>query len=274
MDIFVDSIGGHVRPGHIQVRFGLGWWVRAGGTRVLGRVRVYLTPRTLKAHVSLSMFTKLRILDLCSGSQSLRKAADQYPGHFVYTSVDWDAKTNPTICTDLHDWQPPAPGSFDIIWFSPQCTAYSRLQHCHPHLRASRNGRMAEADKLVLRGLQLIQHLQPAWVFIENPYTGELRHRGIIPATYSMQKVSYCKYGYAYQKQTSIWTNLKGWTGQQCQRDCWAWSPHVGRHHGWVGQSHSYGRAPRDDKSVMSVPTRLLQELLEAVMIQQNKVRV
>ena len=35
---------------------------------------------------------------------------------------------------------------------------------------------MAEADKLVLRGLVLIQHLQPQWVFIENPYTGELRH--------------------------------------------------------------------------------------------------
>ena len=82
------------------------------------------------------MATKLRILDLCSGSQSLRKAAAVYPGRFVYTSVDWDAKTNPTICTDLHDLQPPAPGSFDIIWFSPQCTAYSRMQHCRPHLSA------------------------------------------------------------------------------------------------------------------------------------------
>ena len=74
---------------------------------------------------------KLRVLDLFSGTQSVKKALDERWPHWEYTSLDL---ANADINTDIMDWDYQnayPPNHFDIIWASPVCTYFSRLRRCN-----------------------------------------------------------------------------------------------------------------------------------------------
>ena len=200
---------------------------------------------------------KLRVLDICSGTKSLGKACAAYPGQFEYTSLDRDSRLQPDICTDLHDWEFPARGSYDVIWCSPDCSQYSRCR-CDPSFPPRD---LERADALVQRCVQLVQHVQPRWVFFENPASSMLVDRGLID--YPLHIVDYCQYGKPYRKSTAIWTNLQGWQPRRCNKtNCWAYRN--GRHLSQIGRGTllSY----RNSKGIASVPERLLCEFLELMM--------
>ena len=207
----------------------------------------------------------LRILDLCSGTQSLGKAAKFYKSFFNYASVDIKSIPLPTFCDDLFHWKLPAVGSYDVVWFSPDCAAYSILQHAKPELAGTLEARRQQADRLVRRGVNIILHIKPKWFFIENPETGALKGRNVIPAHFKWFDVSYCHYGYPYRKYTRIWTNLKGFRPKFCRSEpCWQ-QKLFGKHISQIGCDH------RLNPSYNSVPGRLLMELLE-LMIQEHVV--
>lgn len=150
----------------------------------------------------------MRCLDLFSGSGSVAKAL---PEHEVI-SVDICKKFNPTICVDilLWDYKTIPTGTFDVIWASVPCTEYSKAK--------SRGVRDLEgADALVAKTLEIIRYFAPRLYFIENPWTGLLKHRDVV-AGIPRVDLTYCKYGYRYWKPTCIWGTIEGFTPRFCRK--------------------------------------------------------
>jgi hypothetical protein len=71
--------------------------------------------------------------------------------------------------------------------------------------------------KLLIRTVTIINYFHqknPNLLFyIENPATGLMKYEPILHdlPDHKMQVVSYCKYGFTYQKATAIWTNDPNW---------------------------------------------------------------
>ena len=74
-----------------------------------------------------------RLLELFSGTGSVGKVAKTLPEGFEVISVDNNKKANPTICTDILEWDYKQfePGYFEVIWASPPCDTFSRMLYCH-----------------------------------------------------------------------------------------------------------------------------------------------
>ena len=152
----------------------------------------------------------MKLLELFSGSGSVGKVAIKY-GYSV-TSLDLK---NADINCNILDWdykQFPC-GYFDFIWSSPPCTEYSRAKTV-----GVRN--IDEANKIVLKTIEIIKYFRPRIWFIENPQTGLLKQQPFM-SQFSYYDVDYCKYGFRYRKRTRLWTNLVGWSPQPlCKKDC------------------------------------------------------
>ena len=98
---------------------------------------------------------------------------------------------------------------FDIVWASPDCTEYSKLQDSwlgrkkkgEIFTREIMENNMIKSDKLILKTLEIINYFNPSLWFIENPQTGK-----------------YSDWG--YKKRTRIWTNKKDWNNLLCNKKC------------------------------------------------------
>ena len=134
----------------------------------------------------------MRLLELFSGTKSVGRAFEALG--WEVTSLDTDATTRPTICADIQEWdyRTYPPGHFDFIWASPVCTEFSRALTRRPR-------RLTEGDGLVLKTIEIIGHLRPRWWAVENPRTGLLKSRPYMQAL-PYNDVSYCMYGFRYQK--------------------------------------------------------------------------
>jgi hypothetical protein len=144
----------------------------------------------------------MKVLDLCAGTHSLRKAL---PSSFVVTSVDISDRYHPTIHADIRTWDYKNAfpvGYFDIIWASPPCTQYSVAKTIGVR-------DYAQADAIVKRCLDIIQYFRPWRWFVENPGGGARLHTRPFMRSWERYKHSccYCRYGYNYRKVTNIWTN-------------------------------------------------------------------
>lgn len=192
----------------------------------------------------------MRILDLCAGTQSIKRALSKK--HEII-SVDIDQKTNPSICTDILQWDYKKSfpkGYFDVIWASPPCTEYSSAKSI-----GVRNLKLA--DTIVKRCLSIIDYLQPRKWFLENPGGAGLLHKR--PFMKKLNKFKngccYCKYGHPFRKRTDIWSNQT-----LILEMCYASTPctflkKYGKHIHWIDGKTTFHKRNQ-------IPPKLLRRLI------------
>lgn len=151
----------------------------------------------------------IRVLDLFSGTGSIEKTLSGLVPGVEVTSVDIDPKFKPTIVSDVLKleykklWRP---GEFHVVWLSPPCTFYSLARNSAPR-------DFKQSDRLVKRGMKIVEYLKPAHFFMENP-RAFLRLRPFMKRWNAEHRktVNYCRYSssgnvFKYPKPTDIWTN-------------------------------------------------------------------
>ena len=169
-----------------------------------------------------------RVLELFSGTGSVGKCCKELGWDVVSLDRDMDAD----IMCDIMDfnYKEFPKDSFDIIWASPECRAYSNLKNCwigrelkdgKIFTKEKMNKDMDDNDKIIKRTLKIINYFKPylTWWFMENPQTGRLKDRKVMQGL-PYYDVDYCKYGFNYKKRTRIWTNKKNFNNLLCNNDC------------------------------------------------------
>ena len=165
----------------------------------------------------------VKVLELFSGTGSVKKCCDK---------LGWDSISVDMILPADHqcdimdfDYKQYDKNEFDIVWASPPCTNYSQLKKCW-YGRKLKDGTIYskeqnikeqdEADKLVLKSLEIINYFNPQFWFMENPQTGNLKNRDIMKDI-PFYDVDYCMYSdWGYKKRTRIWTNKEDWQNKLC----------------------------------------------------------
>ena len=215
----------------------------------------------------------MKVLDLFSGTKSVDKAILELFPDAEVVSVDFEKKYNPTHCVDVLEFDYKQYSHFDVIWASPNCKEYSCAKQ-----RGIRD--FPEADKLVLKTLEIIDYFQPKYYFIENPWTGLLKTRPFMKDR-PYYRVDYCCYRRGCKKPTAIWTNLTNFIPKKCVRkEC----PHIveyidrynkkrNQHIGCFGKTTNYYDMKKSgfvlDKDTyetrIAVPHKLLIDLFKTV---------
>ena len=160
---------------------------------------------------------KMKILELFSGTGSFSTVAKER-GHEVFT-IDFDKQFNPDLCVDIMEVTPEMVvsklGIPDVIWASPPCQKFSIMRVYQNWEKLGegkykpKNPETKKAIKLIKHTLDIISKLHPKIWIIENP-RAMLRKQNFMPNN-NRKTVTYCKYGFTYQKATDIWTNLNNW---------------------------------------------------------------
>jgi site-specific DNA-cytosine methylase len=168
----------------------------------------------------------INVLELFSGTKSVGKVCDSLGWNSV--SVDLILPADHQVDIMNFDYKQYPKDYFDIVWASPPCTLYSKLQDSF--IGRMRKGEiftkeiqekeMNEADKLVLKTLEIIEYFDCEYWFMENPQTGKLKNREVVKGL-PFYDVDYCMYSdWGYKKRTRIWTNKKDWNNKLCDKNC------------------------------------------------------
>tara|TARA_R110000823_G_scaffold266941_2_gene386990 strand:+ start:212 stop:907 length:696 start_codon:yes stop_codon:yes gene_type:complete len=164
----------------------------------------------------------VKVLELFSGTRSIGKCCDKlgWESYSVDLISDADFKGN---IMDFDFKQFPK-DEFDIVWASPPCSNYSKLQDCwlgrmrkgELYSKEIQEKEMNDDDKLVLRAIEIIEYFNPEYWFIENPASSKMKDR-IFMKDKPFYLVDYCMYSdWGYRKRTRIWTNKKDWKNKLC----------------------------------------------------------
>jgi len=168
----------------------------------------------------------MNVLELFSGTGSVRKACEE----IGWSSVSVDMILPATHECDImdFDYKQYPKDYFQVIWASPPCTNYSRLQDGwlgrmrkgEIYTREVQEREMKQDDKLVLKVLEIIDYFNPTLWFIENPAGSKMKDRTFMKELPNYV-VDYCMYSnWGYRKRTRIWTNKKEWTPKTCDKNC------------------------------------------------------
>tara|TARA_R100000278_G_scaffold120960_1_gene103942 strand:- start:6440 stop:7147 length:708 start_codon:yes stop_codon:yes gene_type:complete len=164
----------------------------------------------------------IKVLELFSGTGSVGKVCKELEWDVV--SVDMLLPADHQVDIMDFDYKQYDKDYFDIIWASPPCTNYSQLKKCwygrmlkgKIYNKEINNKEQDEADKLVLKSLEIINYFNCELWFLENPQTGNLKNREIMKGI-PFYDVDYCMYSdWGYKKRTRIWTNKKNWNNLLC----------------------------------------------------------
>ena len=191
------------------------------------------------------------LLALFSGTGSIGRAF-RARGWDVF-SLDNDPRANATLTADILQVKASDLPRPDVVWASPPCTMMT--------LAGGRRteGDLEASDALVKKTLQLIEELGGLPSFIENPFSGRLKSRGLLEHL-TMQVCDYCTYGYPYRKRTAIWTKNADWVPSKplCKHDCHASID--GRRHAEYAQRGPPGQR-FTQQQLYSIPPDLCGEL-------------
>jgi len=168
----------------------------------------------------------LNVLELFSGTGSVGK---------VCKMLDWNSVSVDMILPATHkcdimefDYKQYPQDHFDIVWASPPCTNYSKLQDGwlgrmrkgEIYTKEIQEKEMNQDDKLVLKALEIIEYFNPHYWFIENPATSRMKERPFMK-NLNNYVVDYCMYSdWGYRKRTRIWTNRTDFHNKLCDKKC------------------------------------------------------
>ena len=199
----------------------------------------------------------MRVLELFSGTGSVSKVCEELGYEVISVDIS-DKYSTPTFkCSILDfDYRQYQVGHFDIIWASPPCATFSRLQDCwigRGKTRESINQNIQNIGLPLLRKAEeIIEYLQPTYYFIENPQTGRMKE--FITRPY--YDVDYCKYSdWGYKKRTRVWTNKIDFSNLLCRKDCDNMNDNRTKHNGDVSRVSSL-------KNKYRVPPQLIKDLI------------
>ena len=181
----------------------------------------------------------IRILDLFSGTQSVKKALDTMDIEYEYYGIDIYSPEEENLILDLSqddivdkvvaalpkDWQP------DFIWASPVCNKFSvvnRMKNGNFYYEKTPNGLKPREDydcnwpfnyenkdlekaneeailhlKLVKNMLAILDYYNVDFI-IENPLHSFMER--LMPFHYKKNRADYCAYGFDYKKPTAIYS--------------------------------------------------------------------
>ena len=168
----------------------------------------------------------MNVLELFSGTGSVGKCCKEIGYEVV--SVDLILPADHQVNIMDFDYKQYPKDFFDIVWASPPCTNYSKLQDCWlgrkrkgvVYTREIQEKEMEEDDKLVLKTLEIINYFNPQLWFIENPGSSKMKDRPFMKDL-PFYLVDYCMYSdWGYKKRTRIWTNKKDWENKLCNGKC------------------------------------------------------
>jgi hypothetical protein len=200
----------------------------------------------------------MKSLDLFCGTKSFSKIAEKHG--YETTTLDILDRFNPTICCDIMDWdykQLPT-GYFDIIWASPNCKDYSKMNFICKKMDKD----LTISNNLIKRVLEIIDYFKPTYWFLENPQTGKLKDQTFMEDL-PYNDIDYCKYDYEYRKRTRIWNNSP-WEGLPlCKKDQYCDHRIDGKHVGWNATAW-----PGQKRTILkweqriSIPPKLMEEII------------
>ena len=168
----------------------------------------------------------MNVLELFSGTGSVGKCCKELGWNVV--SVDLLLPADHQVDIMDFDYKQYPKDFFDIVWASPPCTNYSKLQDSWLgrkrkgviYTREIQEKEMEEDDKLVLKTLEIINYFNPSLWFIENPGSSKMKDRPFMKDL-PFYLVDYCMYSdWGYKKRTRIWTNKKNWENKLCNGKC------------------------------------------------------
>ena len=170
---------------------------------------IYLIIKTI-------MSLTINVLCLFSGTKSLSKTLKQYEEDndnitFNIRTLDFDKKFSPDYCVDIlkFDYEKELSDfNVDYLHCSPVCCQFSQIKTLSNQTRDLSLG-YSLLDKSI-EICNYLLHRNPDMIYsIENPrnkYFSERCYRDL-PNTV-MNKTSYCKYGFPYQKVTMFFSNI------------------------------------------------------------------
>jgi site-specific DNA-cytosine methylase len=209
----------------------------------------------------------MNVLELFAGSRSIGKSAEKL-GMKVFSSDINDFKGIDYVVDILNFDFDKVPFKPDIIWASPPCTGFSVAAIGH-HWGGGKGAYVPKTDtaklgiKLVEKTLEIINHFEPTYWFMENP-RGVLRKMDIVK-NLKRNTVTYCQYGDERMKPTDIWTNSDVWVPRKMCKNgdpCHVAAPR-GSRTGTQGRSNAYERS--------KIPDDLCNEILKSCLSKSEK---
>jgi len=168
----------------------------------------------------------IKVLELFSGTGSVGKCCKKIGWEVV--SVDLLLPADHKVDIMEFDYKQYDKDEFDIVWASPPCTEYSIA-------KTQGERKIDEANKIVLKTIEIINYFDCEYWFIENPQTGLLKNQSFMK-DFKYVDGDYCMYGLPYRKRTRFWTN-KECELLLCDKNCGSFID--GKHIGSCGNGYN-----------------------------------